>query len=103
HLLNDAVRFDLPRGLWLARSREWCIALGLGAVVFELCFWMVLVPRFRRVVPWFIAAGLMMHLGIYVLQKASFFSWMLLYLTWVPWERLVGRLPGADLRRGWEN
>lgn len=95
HLLFDGVRKDIPLGLWAAQFRELGVAMAVGAVVFEGLFFLVLIPRLRRWVPLILLMGVTMHLGIHFLHRASFFTWLVLYLTWVPWERFVGR-PGAS-------
>ncbi len=91
HLLFDGVRKDIPLGLWAAQFRELGIVMAIGAVTFEGLFFLVLIPRLRRLVPLILLMGLAMHLGIHFLHRASFFTWLVLYLTWVPWERIVGR------------
>ena len=107
YLLTDGISRDIPLGVWLAGFREVGIVMAVFAVAFEGLFWLVLLPWFRRWAAVFVVAGLSLHLGIYMLQKAPFFMWMVLYATWVPWERLPGlrtrgERPGADGAAGGE-
>ncbi|MEX0653766.1 MAG: HTTM domain-containing protein [Phycisphaeraceae bacterium] len=86
YLLEDAIRWNRPLGLWAAQQWELALAMSFFAVGFELAFPLVLL--FRRLVPWFVIAGLSMHMGIFVLQAAPFWQFMLLYLVFVPVERV---------------
>ena len=86
YLLFDGIRKG-TLGVHVAPYRWVCVGLAIGAVAFESSFWLTLVPRLRRWVPLFIVGGVGLHLGIYLLQQAPFFTFMVLYLTWVPVER----------------
>ncbi len=86
YLLFDGIRKG-TWGVYVAPYRWVCVLLAVGAVTFESSFWMVLLPQWRRFIPLILVAGVGMHLGIYVLQQAPFFQFMVLYLTWVPFER----------------
>lgn len=90
YLLDDSVRFDRPLGLWMAQQHELAVLISYGAVGFEVLFPLVLV--FRRLLPLFMVAGLSMHLGIFILQAAPFWQFMVLYLAFVPLERAWDRL-----------
>lgn len=93
-LLTDGLRNDRPWGVYFAQFRELGILMAMFAVAYEGLFWLVLVPRVKRwTIPAFVVMGVMLHVGIYVLQSAPFFMWMVLYLTWLPWERLPGLRP----------
>lgn len=98
-LLTDGMRFDRPLGVWVSRYRELCILMALGAVAFEGLFWLILVPRLRRLVPVFLLGGAMLHVGIFIMQGAPFFHWMILYLTWLPWEKVPGLRPNVSEAR----
>lgn len=93
-LLSDAVRRDLPLGLFLAQYREVCMLMAAGALAIEGGFFLVMFHRWRplrRVIPWIFIQGLLLHTMIYLTQQASFFQFMALYLMWVPWERWLVR------------
>ncbi|MFA9477660.1 HTTM domain-containing protein [Phycisphaerales bacterium AB-hyl4] len=86
HLLQDAIRWDRPMGLWVAQ--QWWLALVISffAVGFEVAFPLVLF--WRRLVPWFLVMGLGMHIGIFALQAAPFWQFMVLYMAFLPVERV---------------
>ncbi len=88
YLLQDGVRWDRPVGVWLAQSREIGILFAVGALAFEALFFVILFKRFRMLTPVFLLVGTGMHLTIWLAQAAPFFQYLVLYLTWVPWERL---------------
>jgi len=74
------------------------ILMAMSAIAFEGSFWLVLVPRLRRyAIPLYAAAGLSMHTTIYIAQYANFFPFMLLYLVFLPIERVfpAGASPPA--------
>lgn len=85
-LLEDAVRWNRPLGLWVAQQPTLALLMALFAVVFETTFFVALL--YRRLVPLYVIAGLSMHLGIFILQAAPFWQFMLLYLAFVPLERI---------------
>lgn len=87
YILQDAVRWDLPVGLWLSRQSGLCTAASISAVLFELFFPIILfVPRLA---PVFLLMGTTFHTGVYITQAAPFFEFIALYLMWVPWERVL--------------
>lgn len=92
YLLMDGMRWDRPLGLWMAKHKTLCILSSIGAVGLELFFWVAVV--FKKIAPLFIIAGMSMHIGIYIMQAAPFWQFLVLYLLWVPWERLPGLRPG---------
>ena len=94
YLLQDAVRWDRPLGYWVAQFRWLCMLMSISAVMFEVSFPLVLV--FRRWWPLFILAGASMHIGIFILQAAPFWQFLVLYLVWVPWEKLPLLRGNAD-------
>ena len=62
--------------------------MSVATIVFECGFIAALFVR--RLLPIFLLAGLAMHLGIYVMMAAPFFQLMLMYIVFVPFERLPG-------------
>lgn len=87
YLLEDAVRWDRPVGLWLAQQPTLCTMASITSVLFELFFPIILlVPRLA---PLFLLSGAMFHIGVYIAQAAPFFQFIALYLMWVPMERWV--------------
>ncbi len=93
YMLQDAVRWDLPVGLWLCRQSEMCTVSSVMAVGFELFFPVILfVPRLA---PVFLLMGASFHTGVYITQAAPFFQFIALYLMWVPFERAFARREGG--------
>ncbi len=87
YLLQDGVLHDRPLGVWLSRYRLAGIVMAVGAVAFELSFFVVMFSRRSR---WLIfPAGIGMHMGIFILQAAPFFTFMILYSLWIPWEKYI--------------
>ena len=66
-------------------------ALGLGGLLIELLYPLVLFSRKARIVLPATALGL--HLGIFFLQNILFLDLMLLQIVFLPWTRLLARLP----------
>ena len=65
--------------------------LGLGGLLIELLYPLVLFSRKARIVLPALALGL--HFGIFFLQNILFFDLMLLQIVFWPWTRLIARLP----------
>jgi hypothetical protein len=80
-----------PVGMWLAEHLWACAALSMAVLVFELGFPLAVV--LRRLRPWFFAGGCVFHLGTTLALDISFWPLVALYLVFVPWRRLLGRLP----------
>lgn len=96
YLLEDGLRRGLPLGVWLSKYRLPCILISVGAVAFEMSFWLVMVPRLRWLRLPILLGGAAMHTGIYFLQGAPFFTFTVIYLTWVPWGKLPRINPPAE-------
>ena len=94
-VLTDYVRFGMPAGLWLIQSFWMCVAGAVMTIVVETFFFVaVFVRRVRKYV---LAAGVALHLGIYLTMAAPFFTWMVLYVVFVDFEALRRRAEQA----GW--
>lgn len=93
YLLQDGIWRDRPLGLWLCQSRLLCIGLAVWTLWLEGTFFVVMFDRPRRVMRWvrtmYFFFGLCLHIGIYLTQAAPFFEFMILYLLWAPWEKLI--------------
>ena len=97
YLLQDAIRWDRPWGLWLAKQHELCVALSYMTVLFEVTFCSILV--FRRLTPLFLVGGAMMHTAIFITQAAPFWQFIVLYAVFIPFERLPGLRPPPASKR----
>lgn len=76
-LLQDGLRWDRPLGVWL-HDKTALLAVVSGVVLlFELTFFVaILVPALT---PIYLLIGTGMHIGTFVLQKAPFFQFIVLY------------------------
>lgn len=92
-LVQDGVRKG-AMGIAVADQIELLVVLSIFAFLFEATFAAaVLVPRSAWM---YVAWGLGLHLGIYVLQEAPFFQWMVLYACFV--DELLRYGPGVRVR-----
>ncbi|HET8623031.1 MAG TPA: DCC1-like thiol-disulfide oxidoreductase family protein, partial [Gemmatimonadales bacterium] len=87
-LIQDGVRWGSAPALLLAPHPEVLALLSVGSIVIELTFALaVLVPRLA----WpYVLAGTGLHIGIFVLQRATFFTFIVLYIVFI-----------ESLRRTW--
>ncbi|MGH7519530.1 MAG: DCC1-like thiol-disulfide oxidoreductase family protein, partial [Gemmatimonadales bacterium] len=94
YFIQDGVRFGSGLGLTLAQYPALASLLAVGTVLFELTFALaVLVPRLA----WpYGLIGTAFHTGIFVLQRAPFFPFVVLYVVFI--ESLRNTWPRA-LRR----
>lgn len=88
-VLTDYVRFGMPAGLWLAQSFWLCVVGAVVTIVVETFFFVAVFVRRARVC--LLAAGAVLHLGIYFTMAAPFFTWMVLYVVFVDFEVLRRR------------
>jgi hypothetical protein len=95
YLLQDAIRWERPLGLWLAQQHYLCIALSIGAVLLELAF--VLALFWKRSVPFLLVSGALLHIGIYVTQAAPFFQLLVLYAVFIDFDRLKEIIKGRGV------
>ncbi len=99
YMLQDGVKSDMPLGIYLAQFRWLCVFLSAGALALEAGFFVIMFQRWaivRRLTPWVLLSGAMMHTMIYLTQAAPFFEFVALYLMWVPWERVIGRVRSSS-------
>lgn len=97
YLAYDGLMWDRPLGVLAAQIPWLMIGMSIFAILFEGTFWMAIaVPR----VTWlYLAAGVGLHLGIYVLQAAPFFTFMGLYIVFLPQLRENAARLRARFRR----
>lgn len=65
-------------------------AVGLAVLAFELGFILLVHHRVTR--PWAAVVGLLFHLGNWVALRLGFFTLQVLYVCFVPWQRVAGWL-----------
>lgn len=80
---------DVTLGLWLARHPWLARTVAAGSLLGELLFPLALISRrARRVLP---PALLLMQLGIGLVMNVWFWTFMYVYVFWVPFDRIVRR------------
>lgn len=91
----NPMHFDFRISLALRDAPAFVFAgLGLGGLLIELFYPLVLVSRKARIVLPAMAVGL--HLGIFFLQNILFFDLLLLQIVFWPWTSLIERLPARN-------
>lgn len=88
-IFQDAVRYDLPWGLWVSHQWWLCFLMGIGAVVFEVGFPAVLWKRWLAFI--ILPMGVTMHTLILYLQAAPFYHFMVLYVLFINFEYFFQR------------
>jgi hypothetical protein len=77
-------------GLWIAKHPLLFKTAAAGSILAELLLFLALFSRrLRRVLPW---ALLAMQVGIGLLMRVWFTPYMYVYLFWVPWDKVFGKL-----------
>lgn len=89
-LIQDGLRHGRDIAVWAAQF-HWLILLGQWAVMaFQATFFLeVIFPKLRWL---YIPVGFSLHVTIYVLQGAPFFTWMALYSIFIPWSVVFIRM-----------
>lgn len=85
YLLSDGLRNDLPLGVELAGHHTLAILMSIGTLLFELFFFLAVL--FPRTVPFFLVAGVLMHVGIYFTMGADFWQQMVMYVVFIDFDR----------------
>jgi hypothetical protein len=98
YLFHDALHWNRPLGLWVARQHELCVLLSIGAVALEVFFFVAVV--WRRAAPFFLLGGAALHISIFMLQAAPFFQLIILYVVFIDFERVFGLRSGGE---GWDS
>lgn len=95
YLAQDAMRWGSDLGLWLSHHHILAEIMSWGVVIFELTFFLVVI------FPWlamlYIPIGVSIHTGTYIAMAAPFFTYIVLYSVFVPWNYMfinmkVGRI-----------
>ena len=93
-VLTDYVRHGMPAGLWLAQNFWLCVAGSVVTVAVEVFFFVaVFVAGARK---YLLTAGAALHVGIYLTMAAPFFTWVVLYSSFLDVEALRRRFVGRE-------
>lgn len=97
YLAYDGMMWDRPLGVMLAQLGWLMLVLSVVTIVFEATFGLaVLIPRIAWV---YVATGIALHIGIYLTQRAPFFTFLSLYIVFLPSLRQSAAALMARLRR----
>ena len=102
YMLQDAIRWGgnisgvgsghAPEpgvGVWIGQYHTIALLASWASILFETTFWVVLI--LPRLAPLFLSIGAGFHLGIYIIQRAPFLSFVWLYAVFVPWSEVFRR------------
>ena len=78
YTFEDAIRRELPVGIWLGQHHTVCVLLSFFTILFETFFFLSLF--FPRAAPFFFLNGLFFQLGLFVAAGHPFFQHMVLLL-----------------------
>lgn len=96
-LVRDALRWDLPLGLWIAEHHYLAQLMSWTSLVFETTFVLVMLFPITR---WlYVPLGSAFHLGIYAAMGATFQGYVAAYSVFVPWRDALDRLARRFGRR----
>ncbi|MDQ6924680.1 MAG: hypothetical protein M3154_00400 [Candidatus Eremiobacteraeota bacterium] len=88
YLVEDGLLHHIPLAFAAAQFPAVAAASALFAVVYQALFWTGLI--WRRALPFLLLGGIVMHSGIYVLQRANFLEYAFVALVFVdPIRRFV--------------
>lgn len=90
YMVRDGLRWGSDLGVFLGQFHTPAVILSWLTVIFEATFFLVLI--FPRLVKIYIPAGIAFHMGVYLTMLAPFFSFMMLYSVFVPWDSLLRRV-----------
>jgi hypothetical protein len=103
YILQDAIRWgnnvsgigsgyspEPGPGVWIGHYHTIATVASWGSILFETTFWVLLVVP--RLAPLYLLLGIGFHLGIYLIQRVTFLSFIWLYAVFVPWSQVFGRV-----------
>jgi hypothetical protein len=87
YLARDGLRWDSFLGVWLSQFHTLILLGQIGVLLFQATFALaVIFPKLRWI---YVPAGLGLHVMIYLTLNAPFFSWIALYVVFIPWSDAV--------------
>lgn len=90
YLLRDGSQWGSELGVWLGQFHIPAIISSWFAVIFEATFFLVL--PFPKLIWLFIPLGFMLHIGIWMAQRAPFFHYLAVYAVFIPWSAVFKRI-----------
>jgi len=94
HLLNSALVWDCPLGLWLAQRHDLCVALSIATIVLELVFVLAVFVPWTRVP--ILTAATAFHVVSYVAMYVAFLTHVALFVVFFDFDRLAVWRPSAE-------
>jgi len=90
YLIRDGLRWGIDLGVWLGQQHDAVLLLSWVTILFEGSFFLVLV--FPMLAWIYIPVGVAFHIGIYLTQRADFFTFIALYVVFIQWVPLCKAL-----------
>ena len=92
YLIQDGLRHGGALALWMSQYHTLIMLGQIAVMIFQATFFLeVVYPKIRWL---YIPAGFSLHIAIYVLQGAPFFTWMALYTIFIPWRDGIDWIKG---------
>jgi hypothetical protein len=89
YLLQDGVLHNRPLGVWMSQFYWPAVIISITVVTLELSFPLVMVSRRARCV--ILPSVACVHISIFILQAAPFFTFMTMYSLWILSDQLLNR------------
>ena len=84
YLIQDGLRWEAALPLWLAQFHTFLWVLQWIVEFFQLTFFLcVIFPVFCWL---YLPLGLVFHTSIFIIMKAPFFHWVVMYSTFIKWD-----------------
>ena len=83
YLIQDGMRWDSPLALWASQYHLFIKLLQWVIVIFQATFWVAVIWPLARWI--YVPLGLSFHIGILLTLQADFYSWIALYVVFIPW------------------
>jgi hypothetical protein len=76
YIFHDAIRRDIPFGIWMAQQHTLCIFISIFTIFIELFFFVsIIIPRSTH---FFLVSALLFQAGLFVVAGHGFFQHMIL-------------------------
>ena len=90
YLAQDGLRWGSAIGVWLSQFHLFILLTQWGILLFQATFFLSMAyPPLKWA---YVPAGMAMHVGIYILLRAPFLQWAMLYAIFIPWSRAFAML-----------